>query len=99
MNLSTETRIFTKLLELLQQHKLEDGELKGWWDEGEFKYGIVGYQPEITVSFDDNSHFDLVFSPNETDGSDYSISVPFDVDDSELISLIEQSVRYIVNPE
>lgn len=99
MNLSTETRTFAKFLELIQQHKVIDGELRGWWDDRQrFTYSLTGRAPEVTVSFADNDHFELILREREHADIDGGITVPFDVTDEELVEIIERTVQYIFNP-
>lgn len=99
MNIATETRIFAKLLELLLQHQIKEGELRAWWDEGVLTYSLTGEAPEVAVSFADFDHFELVCREREHADVDQRITVPFDVTDEELVDIIEESIQYILNTE
>lgn len=99
MSIAAETRIFAKLLELLLQHQIKEGELRTWWDNGVFTYSLTGEAPEVAVSFADFSHFELVCREREDADADELFIVPDDVTDEELSQIIEDTIQYILTTQ
>lgn len=98
MQMSTESRIFFKLVELLNEHKAYDYNLLSYWDEDrQLVIGIQGKEAEATIDFECNTSFEIELRETEHSLCDQSIAVPLDATDDDLKEIIDRVVTYILN--
>lgn len=98
MEMSTESRIFFKLVELFGLHKAPDYRISSYWnDDRQLVIIIPGNTAEAVINFECGTNFDIELREEEFAGIAEQITVPFDATDDDLKEIVERVVEYILN--
>lgn len=99
MQMSTESRIFFRLVELFSEHKAYDYNLSSYWnDDRKLVIFIPGRTGEAVIDFECSTNFDIDLRATEDSVNYDTIAVPDKASDDELKETVESVVAFLLNP-